>query len=84
MEKPKAFLLKSDSPWAKAGSRVYELAGFDYGLARDDTLATGVQHVSVTLEEDGDYPSFTVPKKDLDPVEEESVSEAFPVARPRG
>lgn len=46
---------------AKKGTVVYRLAGSDYGLARDDTVATGVEHVSVTLKPDGDYPSFTYP-----------------------
>lgn len=47
------------------GTIVYECVKYDYGLARDDTYATGESHISVTLKEDGDYPSFTVPTSDL-------------------
>lgn len=47
---------------AKAGVTVYALNRPDYGLARDDTNATGVEHVSVTLNPEGDYPSFTYPR----------------------
>lgn len=47
---------------AKAGVTVYLLSRADYGLARDDTNATGVEHVSVTLNPEGDYPSFTYPR----------------------
>ncbi len=54
-------LVDSDlEPKAKAGTVVYDIRGWDYGLASDDTRMTGVQHVSVTLDEDGGYPSFTV------------------------
>lgn len=48
-----------------AGTIVYKLLQHDYGLARDDTNITGIEHISVTLEEDGGYPSFTVPLDDL-------------------
>lgn len=60
------------SPDAKAGTVVYRLAKSDYGLARDDTDATGIPHVSVTLNPDGDYPSFTVPSTFL---QEEGIQE---------
>ena len=49
----------------KAGDVVYYLRKHDYGLASDDTRATGIEHVSVTLDKDGDYPSFTVPRRDI-------------------
>ncbi len=55
-------------PSVKAGSIVYRQRGWDYGLASDDTRATGVEHVSVTLNEDGDYPGFTIPLRDLEEV----------------
>ena len=45
----------------QVGAVVYDLTKHDYGLARDDTNHTGVPHVSVTMKEDGDYPSFTIP-----------------------
>lgn len=50
---------------ARAGDVVYTSKGYDYGLASDDTRLTGIEHVSVTLNENGDYPSFTVPRADL-------------------
>lgn len=52
--------------WVKAGETVYTQKGYDYGLARDDTNMTGIQHVSVTLNADGDYPGFTIPRDDLE------------------
>lgn len=50
-----------------AGTRVTKLAKYDYGLSSDDSRAFGIQHVSVTLNENGDYPSFTVPVSKLTP-----------------
>ena len=70
MSQPKAFVLLNNTPYAQAGARVYELMHHDYRLARDDTNLTGVPHVSVTLKEDGDYPSFTVAEEELEPYEE--------------
>lgn len=66
--KPKKYRLKSDYPqWGwKAGLIVYHCKGWDYGCANDDTRALGVEHVSVTLKEDGDYPFNTVPKNLLE------------------
>ena len=58
-----AYVMLTDSliePKAKAGTTVHSLRGYDYGLAADDTQITGHQHISVTLNEDGTYPSFTV------------------------
>lgn len=58
------YLLLSDStiePSAKQGMTVYKCAKHDYGCASDDTRVTGVQHISVTFKEDGDYPFFTHP-----------------------
>ena len=54
---------------AKAGTVVYDCFSHDYGLSNDDTRATGVDHVSVTLNKDGSYPFFTVPVYYLTPVE---------------
>jgi hypothetical protein len=45
----------------EAGTIVYDSTKHDYGLSRDDTNATGVYHISVTTNPDGDYPFFTVP-----------------------
>jgi hypothetical protein len=50
----------------KVGDVVYDLHKADYGLANDDTRYTGIEHVSVTFNEDGDYPSFTIPLEDLE------------------
>lgn len=58
--------LKKDRFGHKAGTIVYPLKRHDYGLADDDTRITKIQHISVTLEEDGDYPSFTVPAYDVE------------------
>lgn len=54
-----------------AGHIVYEFRGHDYGLARDDTMGTGVVHVSVTEQPDGTAPSQTIPEHllELAPVE---------------
>ena len=50
---------------AVKGSIVYDCIKYDYGLAKDDTRITGVEHTSVTLESDGGYPYFTVPVEDI-------------------
>lgn len=57
-----------------AGTIVYALAYHDYGLASDDTRITGVKHISVTLNPKGDYPSFTHPLDDLDPLPDEDTT----------
>jgi hypothetical protein len=68
-----SYTLLADSkiePSAKAGATVYDCAGHDYGCANDDTRFTGIEHKSVTLNADGDYPFFTVPVRDLQRVEQ--------------
>lgn len=55
-------------PKAVAGTLVYDICGWDYGLAKDDTRMTGVEHVSVTLNDNGEPPFFTVPRSDIEPV----------------
>jgi hypothetical protein len=55
-------------PAAKAGTTVYRPKGHDYGLSDDDTRMTGVIHISVTLDPDGGYPLFTVPRADVVPL----------------
>lgn len=67
---PQAYRVKKDSklePKARAGSTIYSINGWDYGLAKDDTRMTGVEHVSVTLNSDGSSPFFTIPRADLEP-----------------
>lgn len=53
---------------AKVGATVFDCNNHDYGLANDDTRLTGIEHKSVTLKEDGGYPFFTVPTKDLEEI----------------
>lgn len=50
------------------GTIVYRVGGHDYGCAGEDTRHTGIEHVSVTLDPDGGYPFFTIPKRDLEEV----------------
>ena len=57
----KKYILIEDRFGHKAGTVVYDQKGWDYGLSSDDTRCTGVEHISVTLKSDGDYPGFTVP-----------------------
>jgi hypothetical protein len=68
-----AYKLKSSSEItdAPAGTIVWEASGYDYGLAADDTRATGIEHVSVTLNRSGGSPFFTHPKHDLEPADVE-------------
>lgn len=62
----------------KAGTIVYEQMTHDYGLARDDTRATGIRHVSVTTKPDGGYPGFTVPAEHLIPMDSHEPVDAKP------
>lgn len=55
---------------AVAGTIVYGLTKCDYGLASDDTRHTGIEHRSVTLNSDGDYPSFTHPTNKLEEIKD--------------
>ena len=55
------FKLKHIYDGLPAGTVVYDLVQYDYGLANDDTRATGIEHTSVTLKEDGGPPGFTCP-----------------------
>lgn len=55
-----------DQCW-RAGTAVYPFTSYDYGLASDDTRATGLEHVSVTEDPAGGTPAFTVPKCTLRP-----------------
>ena len=67
---PKKYVVLSDrtirgESFVKKGDYVYDQKGYDYGLASDDTRMTGVEHVTVTLNENGDYPGFTIPRNHL-------------------
>lgn len=63
-----AYRLKRDRFEHKAGTTVYRTHYSDYGTASGDTRMTGVEHVSVTLNQNGEYPFFTVPVADLEPI----------------
>ena len=54
---------------AKIGDIVYRCVGYDYGCSSEDTAFRGFQHISVTFNEDGSYPFFTIPEKHLEIVE---------------
>ena len=61
---PRKYELLADSKileTATKGTIVYACAKHDYGCASDDTRITGVEHISLSLKEDGDYPFFTHP-----------------------
>lgn len=66
----KVYRLKSNDNAEKhpAGTLCYPLRGWDFGLANDDTRITGIEHKSVTLDPNGDYPSFTVRFSDLEEI----------------
>lgn len=68
MTLPKYKILRSDRANGdiEVGDEVYELHGYDLGLASDDTRATGIKHITVTKNENGDYPGFTIPLIDLE------------------
>jgi hypothetical protein len=69
----KRYEMLSDSkiePAATKGTIVYSCHGCDYGCANDDTRMTGVEHTSMTLNEDGSYPFFTHPRHMLKPLED--------------
>ena len=57
-------------PEVKAGDTVYTCHMSDYGCARDNTIETGILHISVTLDKDGQYPFFTVPSQDLEVIDD--------------
>jgi hypothetical protein len=49
------------------GTVCFKPTGWDYGLANDDTRITGHKHVSMTTNEDGSGPSFTIREDHLKP-----------------
>lgn len=57
------------SDTAKVGDIVYGCKYYDYGLSSDDSRRTGIEHVSVTFNENGDYPTFTIPEAALERLE---------------
>lgn len=63
--------------YAHKGALVFSISGWDYGCANGDTRHLGVEHVSVTLNPDGDYPFFTIPKRDLLPISREEAAQGI-------
>jgi hypothetical protein len=64
------YRLKNDRFDWPAGTIVYPLLNYDYGLACADTRATGIEHISVTQDPAGGYPSVTVTHADIEEVVE--------------
>lgn len=65
----RAYVLAEDCLDLTAGVVLYHCSKPDYGLCRDDTRATGEQHVAMTEDPTGDYPFTSVPVQLLRPVE---------------
>ena len=66
---PVTFCMIRDSNLQKqaaAGTIVYECLDHDYGLAKNDSRKTGIEHISVTLNKHGEGRCFTVPVRDLE------------------
>lgn len=51
------------------GVFIYRCTKPDYGCANDDTRILGKEHMSMTLDPDGDYPFFTVPVENMQAIE---------------
>ena len=59
-------------PTAKTGAIVYPCQKYDYGMAMADTWMLGIECISVTLNKDGGYPFFTIPRQDLEELDYDS------------
>lgn len=59
----KKYLIEIDSinPMARKGTYVYECTRYDYGAAKTDTALLNRHCVTVTYNEDGDYPFLVLP-----------------------
>ena len=57
---------RAADPTVQVGDIVVKCKMHDYGLASDDTRITGIEHVSVTKDPEGGWPSFTIPKAHLE------------------
>jgi len=65
----KIFRVKQDESGISAGTILYALIGWDYGCANDDTRIFGNgydEYTSVTHNSNGEYPSFTMRKQNLE------------------
>ena len=54
----------------KAGTIVYDCVKPNYGCVSDDDYFTGMEHISVTEDETGDYPFFTVAVEHLEKLDD--------------
>lgn len=68
---PRSWRLKRDiTNYGKVGldkgAIVYSCLRSDYGLSSDDTRILGYPCISVTLNEDGDYPGYSIAYHDLE------------------
>jgi hypothetical protein len=61
------YRLKFDRLGHAKGTIVYDCHKHDYGCCRDDERMTGLPHIAVTTNLDGDYPFFTVAESELEP-----------------
>lgn len=61
----KKYILSHDrelvTSYYPAGTTVYEFLHTDFGLSEQESQFYGFEFVSVTLDPNGNYPSFTVP-----------------------
>lgn len=55
---------------AKKGTIVYDFKYYDYGCSYEDTMRTNIEHIAVTMNTEGSYPFFTVPRPDLKEIKE--------------
>ena len=59
------YIILRDTDRNMVGKTVYRASGCDYGCSSDDSRMTGIPHVSMTLDENGGYPFFTMSEYDL-------------------
>lgn len=48
----------------------YQYSSHTYGCTAEDERLTGLEHTGVTFEPDGGTPFFTIPKEDLEVVQQ--------------
>lgn len=73
MESIKSFTIlrnsRSSTP-TSIGDVVYKCIKGDYGSASQDTRMTGIRFISLTYDENGGYPFFTIPFDDVTEISE--------------
>ena len=62
------YKLRTEQLHIAAGTELYDATVYDYELAAYDTEMTNVKHMSVSSSEDGDYPVFSIPQRELEKV----------------